>query len=183
MKYIIILLAVLSFLTLKPTPLLAHQSGCHRWHSCPSDSGIYTCGDTGYSNYCGSYYSTPTPVPTWTYKGATYYTFNSANQAFWKDYYQQIDLVYLRLLDRSSTEKERKLWSQGVSFNTGYNINRIVNYILASKEYHSKTTPTPTETTSVLGTSEQPDEEDWGLWVMLIGAFGGVWLIRKLNKS
>lgn len=30
----------------------AHQSGCHRWHSCPSDSGSYTCGDTGYSSYC-----------------------------------------------------------------------------------------------------------------------------------
>src|SRR5262249_30025293 len=26
----------------------AHQDGCHRWHSCPSDSGSYTCGDLGY---------------------------------------------------------------------------------------------------------------------------------------
>ena len=26
----------------------AHRSGCHRWHSCPSDSGSYTCGDLGY---------------------------------------------------------------------------------------------------------------------------------------
>lgn len=26
----------------------AHRSGCHRWHSCPSDSGSYTCGDAGY---------------------------------------------------------------------------------------------------------------------------------------
>ena len=32
----------------------AHRSGCHRWHSCPSDSGSYTCGDTGYDNYCGT---------------------------------------------------------------------------------------------------------------------------------
>jgi hypothetical protein len=30
----------------------AHQSGCHRWHSCPSDWGTYVCGDTGHSNYC-----------------------------------------------------------------------------------------------------------------------------------
>ena len=30
----------------------AHRSGCHRWHSCPSDTGSYVCGDTGYSNYC-----------------------------------------------------------------------------------------------------------------------------------
>ena len=26
----------------------AHRSGCHRWHSCPSDSGSYSCGDVGY---------------------------------------------------------------------------------------------------------------------------------------
>lgn len=24
------------------TPTLAHRSGCHRWHSCPSDTGSYT---------------------------------------------------------------------------------------------------------------------------------------------
>ena len=30
----------------------AHRSGCHRWHSCPSDRGTYVCGDLGYSNYC-----------------------------------------------------------------------------------------------------------------------------------
>lgn len=29
-------------------PALAHQSGCHRWHSCPSDSGCY---DLNQSNY------------------------------------------------------------------------------------------------------------------------------------
>lgn len=32
---------------------LAHRSGCHRWHSCPSDRGTYTCGDTGNSSECG----------------------------------------------------------------------------------------------------------------------------------
>ena len=30
----------------------AHRSGCHRWHSCPSDSGSYICGDTGYCSGC-----------------------------------------------------------------------------------------------------------------------------------
>jgi hypothetical protein len=30
----------------------AHRSGCHRWHSCPSDSGSYTCGDLGYCSAC-----------------------------------------------------------------------------------------------------------------------------------
>lgn len=27
----------------------AHQNGCHRWHSCPSDSGTYVCGDFGHA--------------------------------------------------------------------------------------------------------------------------------------
>ena len=34
------------------TPAFAHQSGCHRWHSCPSDHGTYTCGDTGHCSQC-----------------------------------------------------------------------------------------------------------------------------------
>jgi hypothetical protein len=31
---------------------LAHRSGCHAWHSCPSDRGTYECGDTGHCNQC-----------------------------------------------------------------------------------------------------------------------------------
>jgi hypothetical protein len=30
----------------------AHRSGCHRWHSCPSDHGTYECGDLGYCSAC-----------------------------------------------------------------------------------------------------------------------------------
>jgi len=30
----------------------AHRSGCHRWHSCPSDTGSYDCGDLGYCSQC-----------------------------------------------------------------------------------------------------------------------------------
>lgn len=37
----------------------AHRSGCHRWHSCPSDTGSYRCGDLGYYTYCGSGSSSP----------------------------------------------------------------------------------------------------------------------------
>lgn len=33
-------------------PASAHRDGCHRWHSCPSDSGSYTCGDTGHYSGC-----------------------------------------------------------------------------------------------------------------------------------
>lgn len=31
---------------------LAHRSGCHRWHSCPSDRATYICGDLGYCSQC-----------------------------------------------------------------------------------------------------------------------------------
>lgn len=31
---------------------VAHQSGCHAAHSCPSDTGSYVCGDTGIYTYC-----------------------------------------------------------------------------------------------------------------------------------
>ena len=30
----------------------AHRDGCHRWHSCPSDTGSYACGDLGIDTYC-----------------------------------------------------------------------------------------------------------------------------------
>ncbi|MDO8452823.1 MAG: hypothetical protein Q7S79_03675 [bacterium] len=34
---------------LAPLFTFAHRSGCHRWHSCPSDTGSYICGDLGYT--------------------------------------------------------------------------------------------------------------------------------------
>lgn len=46
------LLITLFAVLLNPASALAHQSGCHRWHSCPSDSGSYICGDTGYTSGC-----------------------------------------------------------------------------------------------------------------------------------
>jgi uncharacterized protein YgiM (DUF1202 family) len=27
---------------------IAHRDGCHRWHTCPSDTGSYRCGDLGH---------------------------------------------------------------------------------------------------------------------------------------
>lgn len=41
--------ALFSFLAM---PAAAHRSGCHSWHSCPSDSGSYVCGDTGHCSAC-----------------------------------------------------------------------------------------------------------------------------------
>ena len=45
-------LGIVFLLALYPFQVNAHRSGCHRWHSCPSDSGSYICGDTGHCNYC-----------------------------------------------------------------------------------------------------------------------------------
>lgn len=48
MKKTLIILIMISGVFLYFLPANAHRSGCHRWHSCPSDSGSYACGDLGY---------------------------------------------------------------------------------------------------------------------------------------
>jgi len=62
-KYVIY--AIFFVTLLIPASSYAHRSGCHRWHSCPSDTGSYICGDLGYpckyptySNVTGQSYST-----------------------------------------------------------------------------------------------------------------------------
>jgi len=45
------LLFAFGLLTL-PSEVSSHRSGCHRWHSCPSDRGSYVCGDIGYCSQC-----------------------------------------------------------------------------------------------------------------------------------
>jgi G5 domain len=46
-----------------PSTLQAHRSGCHRWHSCPSDTGSYVCGDLGYYSECPNTPPQPQPSP------------------------------------------------------------------------------------------------------------------------
>jgi hypothetical protein len=63
MKYIInLIIAVTLIFSLFSIKALAHQNGCHRWHSCESDTGNYVCGDLGYDTYCNggtTYYEEP----------------------------------------------------------------------------------------------------------------------------
>src|SRR3712207_5019255 len=61
LQAISLFLLILSAL-LAPVPAQAHRSGCHRWHSCPSDTGSYVCGDLGYDTYCPNK-KPPTPQP------------------------------------------------------------------------------------------------------------------------
>lgn len=48
--YALIFLCLISlvFLSMIPTDISGHRSGCHRWHSCPSHTGSYECGDLGH---------------------------------------------------------------------------------------------------------------------------------------
>ncbi len=52
MKLFIILPLVLALFFFMPQISYEHQDGCHRWHSCPSDSGSYVCGDLGNDDEC-----------------------------------------------------------------------------------------------------------------------------------
>lgn len=54
MKYQKLTFFVMALILLTIPPSEAHRSGCHRWHSCPSDSGSYVCGDLGYTSGCPS---------------------------------------------------------------------------------------------------------------------------------
>jgi parallel beta-helix repeat protein len=47
-KFVLLAMIFLVFLSMIPMDSFSHRSGCHRWHSCPSDSGSYGCGDLGY---------------------------------------------------------------------------------------------------------------------------------------
>jgi hypothetical protein len=65
-RWLIVPVALVVGLGVGTTPAAAHQSGCHRWHSCPSDSGSYVCGDLGYTSGCPSEttFTTTTLRPT-----------------------------------------------------------------------------------------------------------------------
>lgn|GEM_PF-2395814 len=52
-RYLAAILLVGSFVAAWPSPASAHRDDCHRWHSCPSDTGSYVCGDLGYFSECG----------------------------------------------------------------------------------------------------------------------------------
>src|SRR5205085_7826196 len=63
-RLLVLLAAIGLALNLLAAPAWAHRNGCHRWHSCPSDTGSYVCGDLGYYAYCPGKQPTPVPYPT-----------------------------------------------------------------------------------------------------------------------
>jgi len=60
---VILYVGILGLIFLIFNSASAHRSGCHRWHSCPSDSGSYTCGDVGH----------PCQYPTYPASGGVIY--------------------------------------------------------------------------------------------------------------
>ena len=50
--FTIMVTSVLFLSTSSSNEVLGHRSGCHRYHSCPSDNGSYVCGDLGYDSQC-----------------------------------------------------------------------------------------------------------------------------------
>lgn len=66
-------------------PAQAHRDGCHRWHSCPIDSGSYVCGDLGYTSGCPMAQplgGTVTPAAAPPLSGPTRRTTTSLNLRF-----------------------------------------------------------------------------------------------------
>src|SRR5437667_1918456 len=63
----------------------AHRNGCHAWHSCPSDTGSYVCGDTGHSNYCGNTDTSPSvTAPGVTAVGWAFHYWQPYPYYYWK---------------------------------------------------------------------------------------------------
>lgn len=62
-KFLLCVCLVFFGLIIVVNPAFAHRSGCHRWHSCPSDSGSYICGDAGH----------PCQYPTYPASGGVIY--------------------------------------------------------------------------------------------------------------
>ena len=90
-------LIILGTLFLVASPAFAHRSGCHRWHSCPSDSGSYTCGDAGH----------PCQYPTYPASGGVIYP----PSGYYKDCY---NCPLKRVPNNASTS------GIGYSCNSGY---------------------------------------------------------------
>lgn len=85
LKKIALTLPVIA-LVLLASPAEAHRSGCHRWHSCPSDTGSYTCGDAGH----------PCQYPTYPKSGGVIYP----PSGYYKDCY---DCVLKKVPSNSHT--------------------------------------------------------------------------------
>ncbi len=98
MGYLSLFLLLISI----PTVTSAHRSGCHRWHSCPSDTGSYVEGDAGYVSQYPTYKDGVTTYPNnpyyrTEYQGTIYATpgYSSFSSSTFSDQTKLIELGYL----------------------------------------------------------------------------------------
>jgi len=97
-----IIFTIITLVLIIPIVSFAHRSGCHRWHSCPSDTGSYIQGDAGYISQYPTYKDGVTTYPDnpyyrLEYGGTKYITpkYSSFNSTV---YSYQTKLIKLRYL-------------------------------------------------------------------------------------
>ncbi len=91
----------------------AHRSGCHRWHSCPSDSGSYTCGDAGH----------PCLYPTYPKSGGVIYP----PSGYYKDCY---NCALKKVPENANTSAS----GIGFSCDSGYKkVGKVCKKVIAPK--------------------------------------------------
>jgi len=91
MHFLLLGVLLLIGLTIPAPAVSAHRDGCHRWHSCPSDSGSYTCGDLGYYSECPVAQPAPKPVhvpvtTTQVVYSSEQIAFNTVTKNTWEEY-------------------------------------------------------------------------------------------------
>jgi hypothetical protein len=128
MRYFLLVL-ILSFFSTSLAE--AHRSGCHRWHSCPSDSGSYICGDIGKcsgcpdNQYCESGHpklssSSPSPESKVGQNNSiTIPAYNRKDWPHWIDQDNDCQNTRHEILIRDSTEPVRFKTSKGCIVVTG----------------------------------------------------------------
>jgi|GEM_PF-3729237 len=126
----------------------AHRSGCHRWHSCPSDSGSYSCGDAGH----------PCSYPTYPASGGVVYPtggyYKDCYDCAWKKVPDSDTRLWQSTLKRGSsgtavTNLQKALLAEGVFLGepSGYYGSLTEGAVKAfQKKYRIVTSGTPATT-------------------------------------
>lgn len=136
----------------------AHRDGCHRWHSCPSDTGSYSCGDAGYE--CR--YPTYEEYERGTVEDPTY-----------EDYENGYDWPYTYSDDcpRGCLEGDADDSDSSGSYLEDVRDPEQNDYDSSSSDVD------PNET---VPTSQEASAFPWG-WLLILG-LGGSWIYSKVKK-
>lgn len=100
------------FVFIAPLTADAHRSGCHRWHSCPSDTGSYTCGDLGYTSGCPSKTITNTikPAPAVTPKNQPANSYVSGARWYCNSGYKKVANACEKVVNPANSYVSGAIW-------------------------------------------------------------------------